>query len=39
MRVGLGIDAHGFDASVPLVLGGVEFPTSRGSRGTPTATS
>jgi 2-C-methyl-D-erythritol 2,4-cyclodiphosphate synthase len=25
VRVGLGIDAHAFDAGVPLVLGGVEF--------------
>jgi 2-C-methyl-D-erythritol 2,4-cyclodiphosphate synthase len=33
MRVGLGVDAHGFDASVPLVLGGVEFPDEPGLSG------
>ena len=26
-------DAHGFDASVPLVLGGVEFPDTAGLSG------
>ena len=30
MRVGIGVDAHGFDASMPLVLGGVEFPDMPG---------
>ena len=33
MRVGLGVDAHGFDAGVPLVLGGVEFPNEAGLAG------
>jgi 2-C-methyl-D-erythritol 2,4-cyclodiphosphate synthase len=33
MRVGLGVDAHGFDASVPLVLGGVEFLDEPGLAG------
>ena len=33
MRVGIGVDAHGFDASVPLVLGGVEFPDLPGLSG------
>jgi 2-C-methyl-D-erythritol 2,4-cyclodiphosphate synthase len=33
MRVGIGFDAHGFDASVPLVLGGVEFPDLPGLSG------
>ena len=33
MRVGLGVDAHGFDASVPLMLGGVEFPDEPGLAG------
>ncbi len=33
MRVGLGIDAHSFDAGVPLVLGGVEFPGEAGLAG------
>ena len=33
MRVGVGVDAHGFDASVPLVLGGVEFPDMPGLSG------
>ena len=33
MRVGLGLDAHGFDASVPLVLGGIEFPDEPGLAG------
>ena len=33
MRVGIGVDAHGFDASVPLVLGGVEFPDMPGLSG------
>jgi 2-C-methyl-D-erythritol 2,4-cyclodiphosphate synthase len=33
MRVGLGIDAHAFDAGVPLVLGGIEFPGEPGLAG------
>lgn len=33
MRIGLGVDAHGFDAGVPLVLGGVEFPGQPGLSG------
>ena len=33
MRVGIGVDAHGFHASVPLVLGGVEFPDLPGLSG------
>jgi 2-C-methyl-D-erythritol 2,4-cyclodiphosphate synthase len=33
LRVGLGVDAHGFDASVPLVLGGVEFSDEPGLSG------
>ena len=33
MRVGLGVDAHAFDAGVPLVLGGVEFPGEPGLSG------
>ena len=33
VRIGLGFDAHGFDASVPLVLGGVEFPDAPGLSG------
>ena len=33
IRIGLGFDAHGFDASVPLVLGGVEFPDLPGLSG------
>ena len=33
MRVGLGIDAHGFDPGAPLVLGGVEFPGEPGLSG------
>ena len=33
MRVGIGVDAHGFDASMPLVLGGVEFPDMPGLSG------
>ena len=33
MRIGLGIDAHAFDAGVPLVLGGVEFPREHGLAG------
>lgn len=33
MRAGLGIDAHAFDAGVPLVLGGIEFPGEPGLAG------
>ncbi len=33
LRIGLGIDAHAFDAGVPLVLGGVEFPGEPGLAG------
>jgi 2-C-methyl-D-erythritol 2,4-cyclodiphosphate synthase len=33
VRVGLGVDAHGFDAGVPLVLGGVEFADEAGLAG------
>jgi 2-C-methyl-D-erythritol 2,4-cyclodiphosphate synthase len=33
LRVGLGVDAHAFDAGVPLVLGGVEFPGEPGLAG------
>jgi 2-C-methyl-D-erythritol 2,4-cyclodiphosphate synthase len=33
MRVGLGIDAHAFDAGEPLVLGGVQFPGEQGLAG------
>lgn len=33
MRIGLGVDAHAFDAGVPLVLGGVEFPGEPGLSG------
>ena len=32
-RVGIGIDAHAFAEGVPLVLGGVEIPSSRGLAG------
>ena len=32
-RVGVGIDAHAFDESSPLVLGGVEIPHDRGLGG------
>ena len=32
-RVGIGIDAHAFADGVPLVLGGVEIPSSRGLAG------
>jgi 2-C-methyl-D-erythritol 2,4-cyclodiphosphate synthase len=32
-RVGLGIDAHAFDASRPLVLGGIEISSSPGLAG------
>lgn len=33
MRVGLGFDSHRYDASVPLVLGGVEIPDHPGLTG------
>jgi 2-C-methyl-D-erythritol 2,4-cyclodiphosphate synthase len=33
LRVGLGIDAHAFADEVPLVLGGVRFPSERGLAG------
>jgi 2-C-methyl-D-erythritol 2,4-cyclodiphosphate synthase len=33
VRVGLGIDAHAFDAGAPLVLGGLEFPGQAGLAG------
>ena len=33
LRVGLGVDAHAFTEGVPLVLGGVEVPSSRGLAG------
>jgi 2-C-methyl-D-erythritol 2,4-cyclodiphosphate synthase len=32
-RVGIGVDAHAFADGVPLVLGGVEFDSSRGLAG------
>jgi 2-C-methyl-D-erythritol 2,4-cyclodiphosphate synthase len=33
VRIGLGVDAHAFDAGVPLVLGGIEFPGEPGLSG------
>jgi 2-C-methyl-D-erythritol 2,4-cyclodiphosphate synthase len=33
VRIGLGDDAHAFDAGVPLVLGGIEFPGEPGLSG------
>jgi 2-C-methyl-D-erythritol 2,4-cyclodiphosphate synthase len=33
LRVGLGVDAHGFADGVPLVLGGVEIDSPRGLAG------
>ena len=33
LRIGLGVDAHAFDAGVPLVLGGVEFSGEPGLAG------
>jgi 2-C-methyl-D-erythritol 2,4-cyclodiphosphate synthase len=33
LRVGIGVDAHGFEAGVPLVLGGVEIDYSEGLAG------
>ena len=32
-RVGIGVDAHAFEQGVPLVLGGVAVPSSRGLAG------
>ena len=33
LRVGIGVDAHAFEEGVPLVLGGVGIPSSRGLAG------
>src|SRR5881296_3374838 len=33
LRVGIGVDAHGFEGGVPLVLGGVRFDFDRGLAG------
>jgi 2-C-methyl-D-erythritol 2,4-cyclodiphosphate synthase len=33
LRAGIGVDAHAFDAGVPLVLGGVDFPDEHGLSG------
>ncbi len=33
LRVGIGVDAHGFEDGVPLVLGGVGFESPRGLAG------
>src|SRR5437870_7909736 len=33
LRVGIGVDAHGFEDGVPLVLGGVGFDSPRGLAG------
>ena len=33
VRIGTGFDAHGFDASVPLVLGGIHFEDAPGLAG------
>ena len=33
LRVGIGVDAHGFKEGVPLVLGGVAFESLRGLAG------
>ena len=30
LRIGIGVDAHGFSAGAALVLGGVEFPGEQG---------
>jgi 2-C-methyl-D-erythritol 2,4-cyclodiphosphate synthase len=32
-RVGIGVDAHAFEAGIPLVLGGVRFESPRGLAG------
>jgi 2-C-methyl-D-erythritol 2,4-cyclodiphosphate synthase len=33
LRIGIGVDAHGFDASVPLSLAGIQFPDEPGLSG------
>lgn len=33
MRVGIGYDSHRFDASIPLILGGVSIPDHPGLKG------
>jgi 2-C-methyl-D-erythritol 2,4-cyclodiphosphate synthase len=33
LRIGIGVDAHGFSAEAPLFLGGVEFPGEQGLAG------
>jgi 2-C-methyl-D-erythritol 2,4-cyclodiphosphate synthase len=33
LRVGIGVDAHGFEDGAPLVLGGVGFESQRGMAG------
>jgi 2-C-methyl-D-erythritol 2,4-cyclodiphosphate synthase len=33
LRVGIGVDAHAFADGVPLVVGGVRFPSDRGLAG------
>jgi 2-C-methyl-D-erythritol 2,4-cyclodiphosphate synthase len=33
LRVGIGVDAHAFADGVPLVLGGLRFPSARGLAG------
>ena len=33
LRVGIGVDAHGFSGAKPLILGGVEFPGEPGLAG------
>jgi len=33
LRVGIGVDAHGFSEEAPLVLGGVDFPGEPGLAG------
>ncbi len=33
LRVGIGVDAHGFEDAAPLVLGGVAFESPRGLAG------
>ena len=33
LRVGIGVDAHGFSESATLVVGGVEFPGEPGLAG------
>ena len=34
LRIGLGVDAHAFEAGVPLVLGGVAWSLPHGPRRT-----